>query len=84
MTARKSEYPVLTPRRRLTPTFEGMDRSSAIWQLPDLHAVAIRLRDDGFDDHVIAIALGIDDHQVDTLLHIANSKLTNLMALDGI
>lgn len=84
MTARKSEYPVLTPRRRLTPTFEGMDRSSAIWQLPDLHAVAIRLRDDGFDDHVIAVALGIDDHQVDTLLHIANSKLTNLMALDGI
>ena len=46
--------------------------------------MAIRLRDDGFDDHVIAIALGIDDHQVDTLLHIANSKLTNLMALDGI
>ena len=45
--------------------------------------MAIRLRDDGFDDHVIAVALGIDDHQVATLLHIANSKLTNLMALDG-
>jgi hypothetical protein len=46
--------------------------------------VAIRLCDDGFDDHVIAVALGIDDHQVATLLHIATSKLTNLMALDGI
>lgn len=84
MAARKSEYPVLTPRRRLSPTFRGMDRSAAIWQLPDLHAVAIRLRDDGFDDHVIAVALGIDDHQVATLLQIASSKLTNLMALDGI
>jgi hypothetical protein len=72
------------PRRRLTPTLAGMDRSSAIWQLPDLHAAAIRLRDDGFGDHVIAVALGIDDHQVATLLQIANSKLTNLMALDGI
>jgi hypothetical protein len=60
-----------------------MDRSSAIWQLPDLHAVAIRLLDDGSEDHVIAVALGIDDHQVATLLQIANSKLTNLMALDG-
>ena len=61
-----------------------MDRSSAIRQLPDLHAAAIRLRDDGFDDHVIAVALGIDDHQVATLMQIANRKLTNLMAIDGI
>lgn len=72
------------PRRGGDPYLRGMDRSSAIWQLPELHAVAIRLRDDGFDDHVIAVALGIDDHQVATLLQIANSKLTNLMALDGI
>jgi hypothetical protein len=51
-------------------------------QLPSLHAVAIRLRDDGYGDHVIAVALELDDDQVATLLQIADSKLSNLMALD--
>jgi hypothetical protein len=60
----------------------GVDRSSAVRELPALHAVAIRLRDDGFDDHVIAVALEIDDAQVPTLLQIANRKLENLTALD--
>jgi hypothetical protein len=59
-----------------------VDRSSAVGELPTLHAVAIRLRDDGFDDHVIAVALEIDDVQVPTLLQIANRKLENLIALD--
>jgi hypothetical protein len=44
--------------------------------------VAIRLRDDGNSDHVIAVALEIGDEQVPTVLHIADSKLTNLLALD--
>jgi hypothetical protein len=60
----------------------GVDRPSAVRELPPLHAVAIRLRDDGFDDHVIAVALQIDDRQVPTLLQIANRKLENLIALD--
>jgi hypothetical protein len=60
-----------------------VDRSSAVRQLPELHAVAIRLRDDGCDDRLIGVALGVDDHQVPMLLRIANSKLTNLMALDS-
>jgi hypothetical protein len=59
-----------------------VDRSSAIRELPTLHAVAIRLRDGGFDDQVIAVALEIEDAQVPTLLQIANSKLENLIALD--
>lgn len=46
-----------------------------------LHAVAIRLRDEGADEHVIAIALELEDDQVPVLLHIADSKLTNLMAV---
>jgi hypothetical protein len=45
-----------------------------------LHGVAIRLRDEGLDDHVIAVALGLDDDQVPALLHIAGSKLDRLMA----
>jgi hypothetical protein len=44
--------------------------------------VAIRLRDDGCADHLIAVALGIDDDQVPMLLQIANSKLHNLMSQD--
>jgi hypothetical protein len=44
-----------------------------------LHAVAIRLRDEGVGDHVIAVALALDDDQVPTLLRIADGKLVNLM-----
>lgn len=57
-----------------------MDRSAAIAQLPALHAVALRLRDDGADDHVIAVALAIDEDQVPPLLEIANAKVVNLLA----
>jgi len=48
-----------------------------------MHAVAIRLRDNGFDDHAIAAAAGIDEHEVRILLQIAERKLTNLMCLDN-
>jgi hypothetical protein len=58
-----------------------VDRTSAVGQLPALHAVAIRLRDEGLDDHVIAVALGLDDDQVPVLLRIADSKLDHLIAL---
>jgi hypothetical protein len=48
-----------------------------------MHGVAIRLRDEGLHDHVIAVALEIDDDQVPTLLGIADAKLNNLMAIDN-
>ena len=60
-----------------------MDRSSAVRQLPTMHGVAIRLRDEGLHDHVIAVALEIEDDQVPTLLGIADAKLGNLMAAEG-
>lgn len=44
-----------------------------------LHAVAIRLRDEGVDDHLIAVALEVEDNQVPTLLQIADGKLVDLM-----
>jgi hypothetical protein len=46
--------------------------------------VAIRLRDEGQGNHLIAVALEMDDGQVTTLLRIADSKLANLMALDPV
>jgi hypothetical protein len=59
-----------------------VDRSSAVRQLPELLAVAIRLRDMGHDDHVIAVALEIDDEQVPTVLHLAERKLRSLLDLE--
>jgi hypothetical protein len=56
-----------------------MDRPSAIAELPTVHAVAIRLRDHGFDDYAIAVATGIGEDEVPMLLRIAEKKLTNLM-----
>ena len=60
-----------------------MDRFSAVNQLPTVHAVAIRLKDSGFDDRVIAVAAGIDEHEVAMLLRIAKRKLSNLMSLEA-
>jgi hypothetical protein len=56
-----------------------MDRPSVVRQLPQLHAVAIRLRDGGQGDHVIAVALDIDTTQVPSVLQLAEKKLHNLM-----
>jgi hypothetical protein len=61
-----------------------VDRSVAVQQLPVLHAVAIRLRDDGLDDHVIAVALGIDEDQVPGSLRVARRKLERLLAMDDV
>jgi hypothetical protein len=59
-----------------------VDRSSAVRQLPVLHAVAIRLLDEGCGDHVIAVALDVDDGQVPILLRIAQRKLWGLITSD--
>jgi hypothetical protein len=56
-----------------------VDRSEAIQQLPALHAVALRLRDEGLDDGIIAIALDIDIDQVPMLHQLAERKLERLM-----
>jgi hypothetical protein len=56
-----------------------MDCSAAVRQLPALHAVALRLHYAGMSDHVIAIALGVDDDQVPLQLQIAHAKLGNLL-----
>jgi hypothetical protein len=61
-------------------TVRYVDRTSAVRELPGMHAVAIRLHDRGFDDHAIAVALEIDDEQVLGVLGIAEAKLANLMA----
>jgi hypothetical protein len=49
-----------------------------------MHAVAIRLHDKGFGDHAIAVALEIDDDQVLGVLSIAEAKVANLLASEGL
>jgi hypothetical protein len=56
-----------------------MERAGAVARLPTVHAVAIRLRDVGADDCLIATALAIDDDQVPVLLSIAEAKLASLL-----
>jgi hypothetical protein len=59
-----------------------VDRALAIGELPVLHAVAIRLRDDGAGRRVIAAALGISEEDVPTMLEIADAKLRRLEATE--
>lgn len=56
-----------------------MDRRRAVANLPIVHAVAVRLRDDGADTHTIAVAVGVEDDQVPVLLKIADAKLSRLL-----
>ena len=56
-----------------------MDRSQALRDLPTMHAVALRLRDNGFGDEVIAAVLDVEHLQVPALLRIAEAKLAKLM-----
>jgi hypothetical protein len=55
-----------------------MERDRAIAELPTLHAVALRLHDDGADPHTIAVAVGVEEAQVPTFLTIAERKLALL------
>jgi hypothetical protein len=52
-----------------------------VLQLPTIHAVAIRLQDQGYGADVIATALGLDDDQVALLLLIAERKLAKQLTL---
>lgn len=55
-----------------------MDRTAALDELPEAHAVALRLRDAGHDNTMIATALGIEIESVGPLLRIAQAKLSRL------
>ena len=59
-----------------------MDRRTALAELPDAHAVALRLRAAGAEDGVIAVALGIAVEAVGPLIDLAEAKLRRLLG-DG-
>jgi hypothetical protein len=57
-----------------------VERSEALRLLPFAHATAVRLREAGAPDSLIADALGIDAEAIGPLLHVADSKLALLSA----
>jgi DNA-directed RNA polymerase specialized sigma24 family protein len=60
-----------------------MDRAEALDELPDVHAVALRLRDAGHQSSTIATALGIELESVQPTLQLAQAKLDRLLQSSG-
>ncbi len=57
-----------------------VDRADAIAELAPAYAVALRLRDAGAGEDLIALALGVDPEAVPSVLGLADAKLATLMA----
>ena len=60
-----------------------MDRSTAIGQLPEAYATALRLQEEGHDDKAIADQLGLAVEAVGPLLRMAAAKLRTLLTASG-
>lgn len=59
-----------------------MDRDRALAELSIAHAVALRLRDSGAGEQVIAAALAVPVESVRTLIEVAEAKLSALCRED--
>jgi DNA-directed RNA polymerase specialized sigma24 family protein len=57
-----------------------MDLVSALDELPEAHAAAIRMQRAGADPAAIATELGIEVEAVTPLLQVAEAKLASLLA----
>jgi DNA-directed RNA polymerase specialized sigma24 family protein len=71
--------PLLLTPDLTRPTVIEVDRAAALDELPESHAVALRLRDAGHDSTAIATALGIEIASVEPLLWLAEAKLERLL-----
>ena len=60
-----------------------MDRDAALAELADSYAIALRLRDRHASHEEIAGILGIPPESVGPHLHLAEAKLSQLMAADA-
>jgi DNA-directed RNA polymerase specialized sigma24 family protein len=57
-------------------------RATAIEQLPEAYAAALRLRDDGLGPSEIARHLGIAPESVASTLELADAKLARLLSIE--
>lgn len=60
-----------------------MNRDDALTRLPEMYALVLRMRDQGFDDATIAAQLEIPVQAARPLLSIAEAKLAQLLADTG-
>ena len=58
-------------------------RAGARAELPTVHALALRLRDEGEPPDRIARLLGIEPEAVEPLLEVASAKLEEILSRDG-
>ena len=56
-----------------------MDRVTAIAQLPEAYASALRLREANLDDATLAEQLGVEVEALSPLLRLAEAKLAHIM-----
>jgi DNA-directed RNA polymerase specialized sigma24 family protein len=56
-----------------------VDRNAALGQLPDTYAQALQLRDRGQSPTSIADTLAVDPAGIDTLLELADAKLSRIL-----
>jgi hypothetical protein len=66
----------------ILPTVTRVDVELARQFLPEPHALALRLREAGADDRMIAVALEIDPEGVEGLVRIARQKLEAIATVD--
>ena len=63
-------------------TNDAARRAGALAELPTVHALALRLRDEGEPLDRIARLLGVEPEAVGPLLEVATAKLEEILARD--
>lgn len=63
-------------------TDDAARRAGALADLPTVHALALRLRDEGEPPDRIAKLLGIEPEAVGPLLEVASAKLEEILGRD--
>ncbi|GHE77048.1 hypothetical protein GCM10017786_02920 [Amycolatopsis deserti] len=58
-------------------------RAAALRRLPAVYSLALRLRDAGLPEHLIAESVGVEPEAVGPLLAVAEAKLAALGGEDG-
>ena len=63
-------------------TNHAAQRAGALAELPTVHALALRLNDEGAPPDRIARLLGVEPEAVGPLLEVANAKLEEILGRD--
>jgi hypothetical protein len=64
------------------PSARQQRRAQAIRRLPGAYSLALRLRDAGMTDELIAECLAMQPQALDPLLHVAEAKLATILGAE--